>query len=321
MAEPTPRLTRDELASAAVLERVDLDGIWDALARSEVLQLAPGDLLIPAGQENHRAYIVLKGMLAVRIGAVDTEPIAWLERGELVGEMSLIDGQVPTASVHAAAPTRVLAMNEQTFWRLVMASHDFAINLLILLTQRVRSGHTNLDQARQIRARLERQASLDGLTNLYNRRWLDENLLRLIARCEHSQGTLSIVMIDIDHFKRFNDQFGHIAGDMVLRAVAGQLQASVRPGDFAARYGGEEMTLMLPDTPLAGAVVAAERLRVRIAALSVTGPAGEALPTVTVSLGVATWRLGEAMASLVDRADDALYRAKHAGRDRVEPDQ
>lgn len=315
---PGGEVARIELAGLHVLHGVCLDGIWALLADCCLRLLAVGECLLSAGQENRTLYMVLSGRLSVHLDAPTSEPVAFLAAGQTVGELSVIDESPATAFVLAAEPSRLLAVDEETFWRLVAASHEFACNLLVLLAQRMRANNTSLSNAARMHRQLERDATVDGLTGLHNRRWLDDRLPRLVQRCARSEAVLSILLIDIDHFKRFNDDFGHIAGDIVLSAVAAAIQRSLRPTDLAARYGGEEMVVLLPDTPMEGAVPAAQRIRQQIEALRVIGPDGRVLPTVTITLGAAVLSQGDTSESLVARADAALYRGKRAGRNRVE---
>lgn len=170
--------------------------------------------------------------------------------------------------------------------------------------------------------RLARYAQQDYLTGLFNRRYLDERLGREIARARREGQPLSVCMVDVDHFKSYNDTLGHLAGDDCLRAVARALtQDTMRPGDVVSRYGGEEFVLVLAATGERGARVVAERARAAVEALRLPHPVSP-LGVVTVSLGVATClpsREGGApgMASLLRAADEALYAAKHAGRNRT----
>jgi diguanylate cyclase (GGDEF)-like protein/PAS domain S-box-containing protein len=167
----------------------------------------------------------------------------------------------------------------------------------------------------RLRERLRHQSIRDPLTGLVNRRYLEEVLDRELARAERSGRPCAVLMLDVDHFKKVNDQRGHDAGDAVLRAVAGALQAGIRAGDLAARWGGEEFTVVLPETDLPAAVQRAEalRLEVRIGSL-----AGGAPWPVTMSCGVAVFpRHAQGAAALVRAADEALLLAKSAGRDRV----
>ncbi|WP_291312017.1 diguanylate cyclase, partial [Devosia sp. 66-14] len=162
-------------------------------------------------------------------------------------------------------------------------------------------------------------ADTDGLTGLVNRRRLDEDLDRELKRAARDRQSLSLIMLDIDRFKAFNDRYGHPAGDKCIKAVAGVLaQKARRPGDIAARYGGEEMCVVLPNTDEAGAYAVAEIIRSSVRDLRI-GHEGSEKAVVTVSLGVSTCARGDEtrIASvLVSRADEALYLAKSAGRDR-----
>lgn len=164
---------------------------------------------------------------------------------------------------------------------------------------------------------LRAQAIRDPLTGLFNRRFLDESLARELVRRRRTGEPLVVAMLDLDHFKRFNDTYGHEAGDLVLQAVGGLLLRSIRTSDLACRYGGEELTLVLPRATLDDARVRLETLRQAVAGLRVRHQGGE-LPAITVSIGAVAARPGEQDApAILGRADAELYRAKHLGRDRV----
>lgn len=169
----------------------------------------------------------------------------------------------------------------------------------------------------RLREALRLQSILDPLTGLFNRRYLDETLRRELARAGRARKPLAVVMLDLDHFKRINDEHGHDAGDAVLRTVAQQLKASVRASDVACRYGGEEFALVLPDCTKADAVARCQGILDTLRATPVR-TAMQTLKPVTASLGVAVFPEdapdGE---SLIGAADRALYRAKGAGRDRI----
>ncbi|HEV8551076.1 MAG TPA: diguanylate cyclase [Polyangiaceae bacterium] len=167
-------------------------------------------------------------------------------------------------------------------------------------------------------ARLESLAMSDPLTGLANRRAVEVALNRDLARADREKTWISVVTLDVDHFKRVNDTHGHATGDQVLVALSQLLKTGLRAGDLAGRIGGEEFLTILPDTDPDGARVAAERLRARIAAERLPLPDGEL--GFTASLGVASLRgpgCLRASAALVERADAALYEAKHGGRNRV----
>jgi diguanylate cyclase (GGDEF)-like protein len=165
-------------------------------------------------------------------------------------------------------------------------------------------------------AEVERLAQTDSLTGLANRRHFMEALEQEVDRSERYGRPLSLVALDLDHFKTVNDSHGHAAGDAVLSEAARALRAVCRDVDIPARMGGEEFALLLPETDTAGARTVAERAREHIAGTAHRSPAGESF-RVTASLGVATLRPGASGEALLQAADEALYRAKDAGRNQV----
>ena len=165
---------------------------------------------------------------------------------------------------------------------------------------------------------LQHEAEHDALTGAYNRHRLEEDLQEELARAKRYDHPLSLVMFDIDHFKRINDEFGHITGDYVLKTVARMVWGVLRKYDAMFRYGGEEFLLLLPETDLQGALAAAEKARATIEDLSITYN-GRELPNMTVSFGVAVApQHGKTVAELLEAVDAALYQAKQGGRNRVE---
>jgi diguanylate cyclase (GGDEF)-like protein len=195
------------------------------------------------------------------------------------------------------------------------------------MTRRLREGRLSLEEARDEQARtneglkaanrtLEALAITDGLTGLYNHRHFQETLEKEIRRCEREERMLSLLLLDLDHFKQYNDRFGHTEGDAALRRVAGQIMKSIRGTDVAFRYGGEEMAVLLPSCAKQRAAEVAEKVRVAVAE-GARRP-GRFGARTTVSVGVATFpEDGRVARALVDMADAALYAAKAAGRDRV----
>jgi diguanylate cyclase (GGDEF)-like protein len=168
-----------------------------------------------------------------------------------------------------------------------------------------------------LRDTLKHQSLHDSLTGLFNRRHMEESLERELLRAARNQTPVTVLMLDIDHFKRFNDVYGHAAGDLLLRELGALLRAQVRGGDIACRYGGEEFLLIMTETSLQIAYERAESIRRQVTDLRVSYH-GETLRKITVSIGVAEFPAqGESGAAVVSAADGALYRAKREGRDRV----
>jgi diguanylate cyclase (GGDEF)-like protein len=168
----------------------------------------------------------------------------------------------------------------------------------------------------QLKETLRNQSIRDPLTGLFNRRYLEETLDRELSRAEREKTTLSVLALDVDHFKRFNDTFGHEAGDQVLKQVGALLLRRTRAGDVASRIGGEELVVVLPGAALEAASKKAESIRSEIGALVLTLP-NKAVGPVTVSIGIAVFpEHATSREELMRVADAALYRAKHAGRNR-----
>jgi len=169
----------------------------------------------------------------------------------------------------------------------------------------------------RLREKLHFESIRDGLTGLFNRRYLDETLPREIHQAERKNRSISVFMFDIDHFKKFNDTYGHDAGDIVLKSIAGLILSGIREGDIGCRYGGEEFVIILPDTPIDVAARRAENLR-HEASIMELHHNGHNLGKVTISLGVASYpQHGVTRDTLIKSADEAAYQAKEGGRNRV----
>jgi diguanylate cyclase (GGDEF)-like protein/PAS domain S-box-containing protein len=189
----------------------------------------------------------------------------------------------------------------------------YLLGIVVDITERKQLEH----QLHQVNMLLQEQAIRDPLTGLHNRRYLDETLPRELQRAERHSQPIGIIMLDVDHFKRFNDTYGHDAGDTLLRAVGAFLQHTTRGEDIVCRYGGEEFTLVLPGASYEDAHQRAEELRTGIQAL-VAAHQGQTLDSVTASFGIAIFPVhGTTADALVRAADQALYQAKHSGRNQV----
>lgn len=318
-------LKREELERLELFASADLSALEPALRSCTIRYLSPGEVLITAGKPNGQLYLVLSGQLGVHLESVAAAAITTLPAGATAGEISLIDGEPASAFVVAAEPSRVLVVDEQLLWILADSSHAVAYNLLRTVASRLRGGNRmlvhNLEQLESYRF----HATVDALTGLFNRYWLHKMLMRLMERSSGADDPLSLLLVDVDHFKRFNDTHGHIAGDYALRAVASCLRNALRPTDMIARYGGEEIAVLLPGAARDTAREIAERLLLAVRSAPITHHDGSALPGVTVSIGVAQMvsdvegpQSSQVIADrFIEQADQALYRAKHAGRDRV----
>jgi len=312
------KFSREHLNQFQVFRDVLIDPIWELLRQCEVRNLSEGEVLLEKGQPNRTMFLVLAGSLKVYLDDEHQREAAELAQGQTVGELSVIDGSAASAHVISTSEVLLLCVDENTFWRVTRASHGFCTNLLMLLSLRMRSSNISLQESENLQGKFEQQSLTDGLTGVYNRRWLDQMLPRLLQRSELDDLPFCVLMIDVDHFKQFNDNYGHAVGDNALRVIADTLVEKVRPIDLVARYGGEEFCALLPETDLQSGIGAGERLRKAVHKAEICDGSGKPIPGITISAGLAERRAGENAEELLKRADQALYLAKAHGRDRVE---
>jgi len=304
---------RSLLQGIALFRGIDTDSLSDLLPQCGRIDVQKGHVLLSPERENHCVYVVLSGRLTVHLGSLDAPKIADLGPGSCAGEMSLIEDKDPSAFVVATETSHLMVISHTLLWRMVDRSHTFCKNLLIVLSERVRSDNEYIANSLGVLRQAERNAQTDALTGLGNRHWMRTMFEREVTRALHSNRSLCLMMIDVDNFKAFNDQYGHTAGDSVLVAVAEALREYLRPTDLVARFGGDEFSVLLPDLHIKQARQTAERIRQQIAGLSPPSLA----TAVTVSIGLAERTPSDDVATLVQRADAAMYDAKEAGRNRV----
>ena len=307
----------DELYKMKILAGVSVPSVERLLESCPLRVLAKDEILLSQGEPNNTMYMILSGRLSVHLESATSEPVAHIGDGETVGELSVLDERPASAYVRAAEPTRLLVLDPERFWELVDVSHEFAVNLLLLMVQRLRSNNATVTENMRLQREYKKSAMIDGLTALYNRRWLQESLPRYVTRYERDGRPLSILILDVDHFKKFNDTYGHPAGDAVLVTVSQTLRQNIRPGDFAARYGGEEFVVILADADEEAALGVAERLREAVAHTEVHAKDGKRLPRVTISVGAARLKAAQKADAFLEAADAALYQSKRNGRNRV----
>jgi diguanylate cyclase (GGDEF)-like protein len=304
---------RSLLQGIALFRGIDAESMSDLLPQCGRVDVKEGHVLLSPERENHCVYVVLSGRLSVHLGALEAPKIADLGPGACAGEMSLIEDKDPSAFVVATEESHLMVISHTLLWRMVDRSHTFCKNLLIVLSERVRSDNEYIASSLGVLRQAERNAHTDALTGLGNRHWMSTMFEREVTRTLHSGKALCLMMIDVDNFKSFNDRYGHIAGDSALVAVAEALREYLRPTDLVARFGGDEFAVLLPDLKLKQARQTAERIRQQIAGLS---PASLST-AITVSIGIADRTDRDDVATLVQRADAAMYDAKEAGRNRV----
>lgn len=289
---------------------------WSAIPELKVLEPEVGDVLIEPGRSNACIFVVLAGSFHVYLNDTSEQPIAELLPGALAGELSVIDDKPPSAYVLAAVSSRVLVLTREQLWQMMAQDYKLSFNLLGVLAQRVRSNNELILQGLELQRVYRQKAETDALTGLHNRGWMDDIFPRQLDLSGRIGQPVSLLLIDIDNFKRINDVYGHQVGDVALRHVAKVVHDNLRNADLSARYGGEEFVVLLLATGQEPAVHSAERLCRKVAAFPLDLADGQMLH-MTVSIGVAQWRSGSTLEALIGLADRALYLAKRSGRNQV----
>jgi diguanylate cyclase (GGDEF)-like protein len=269
-----------------------------------------GQVIYVENDPGDSAFIIMSGKLAAIRGDFSSPVILGCrEKGQSIGEMALLDGLPRSASVVALEPMVLMEISRSNFHIMIKEEPSFAQNILRLLSVRLREASEAIENVTVEKIQ-------DPLTSLYNRRYMEIMFGHELQRARRAEYPVSIIMMDIDHFKNLNDTYGHPAGDEVLRSLAKLIKQQVRSTDIACRYGGEEILIILPETALE---VAAERAEVLRAAFSETAiEYGGQVMQSSISLGVAVFPLhGENSKQLIQGADLALYAAKNDGRNRV----
>lgn len=308
---------RSLLEGLELFKGVCADDVQDLLQKCSRRDLAEGELLLSPDAKNEHVFIVLSGSVDVHVGSPDAPVLATMHVGACVGEMSIIEDRDPSAFVVAAESSHLLVIHQTVLWDMVNASHKFAKNLLVVLSERVRSHNRVIADSYGELRKFELHATTDALTGLSNRHMMEELFIREIQRCEKDEKPISLVMIDIDNLKVFNDQFGHLAGDRALSAVASVLQHQFRPRDVLVRYGGDEFAVLLPEVDEELALIIADRVRKAVCGETDDGSDSLIQIPIRLSMGVAELETGSNLNALIRAADAALYRAKHAGRNIV----
>lgn len=306
----------DMLRRSRLLQGVEPAQLLDELKQGRLLTLEAGKVLLEPKRGNGEIYVLLSGELMVCLEPRPVNPVARLHAGECVGELSIIDDQPPSAYVVVAVESNLLAISQPVLWLMLEKQQRIALNLLRILVERIRQNNVILLNSIEMQRHYRSKAETDALTGLNNRGWMAEIFPKQLELSEGIGQRLSMMMIDIDHFKRVNDEYGHDAGDQVLKQVAVAIHNNLRSTDLCARFGGEEFAVMMPATDAIQGQLSAERLRQKVEATPIDMGEGRTL-SVTVSIGVTEWNPGYYFDDLVHFVDQALYQAKRTGRNRV----
>jgi len=314
-AKISESLTEFDLVSLELFKAEQPSELRWILPYCKLQTVEANTILLEPKTQNTTIFFILSGEAEVQLEVQGQKAISYLKPGQCIGEMSIIEGAPPSAKVVATQQSTLLCLPGAVLWQIIDQSHAVSKNLIYMLSSRIRHDNNVILESLELQRLHEQKSKNDVLTNLYNRRWLDEMLPRIFERYQTKKTKFSIIMLDIDHFKHYNDNYGHLSGDAALRNIAIAITENIRPNDMAARYGGEEFMVLLPDTNIEKANIIAERLRTAVKSKKIRAEDNSQLPSLTASFGVATILDNLSLIDLICNADSALYKAKENGRD------
>lgn len=301
------------LHTAPLFQGISGKLLIEKLSNSRLRTLESGEALLVPGQANNVIYVILSGRLSIRVKDSGVEPIAMLGAGECVGEESIIgDVHIP-AYVIAATDCKLLAIDHAALWELIDTSHQAAHNMLSVLSMRIRPAAQVITESHEDHHGFSGTAIVDEMTGLYNRQWIEDKINRYLRRYVFDKQLNCLMMMEIDRFKEMDEKYGQLGSEQVLRDTAHTMMSCLRPDDQAGHFADEQFAVLMPHTTLADGCTAAERLRAAINESVIVLPTGDALPPISVSLGVALANPDDTPASLIGRASEALQLAIKSG--------
>jgi len=306
------------LQTSSLFEKMNIEEISSLIERGEIYKVKEKEVILDPGDSNSYVCIVLEGTLDVKLPESD-DLLAILSPGQCVGEMGILDNVPPSARVSGHTEAVVLKLNRALFWQILKESHSVALNLLTILSKRVRVGNVTISEEIKLQKKFKKVANIDPLTKLFNRRGMIANFSQAMEASVQKSFPVSLNMIDIDFFKKFNDTYGHLAGDHVLIQMGKALKNYTRDKDIVARYGGEEFSMLFFKASLDEAFMMADEIRDKISKVSLKSDEFPDLPNVNLSMGIALYDSSkdENIEALIARADEALYQSKKNGRNKV----
>lgn len=306
-----------ELGNILLFKGAGLAAIEEVVKACPILTLQSDEVLVEAGQSSQALYLIVQGRLRLHEESPDSEPVGTVEKGEALRDLSMIHGGPSTFFVVADMETRLLLLDEDSILRLIDESHDFARNFSCFLMEQCRNSDVVAQEKARYSKKYQRLSSVDELTGLHNRRWLDEMLTRQILRCTSNDQCMSAAMIAIDKLDEFYEEYGEVSTRQAIYTVGTTLSDKLRPTDMIGRFDKNRFLVVLPNTDLSGAEKTGLRLRQAISGKKVIIPRECILPAVKISVGILQLSSFIATAKLLSNIEQALQRAIARGGDWV----
>jgi diguanylate cyclase (GGDEF)-like protein len=302
-----------EISRLDLFKGVNLLSIHELLSTCPMLVLEAGEILASPGEPNQVVHLLLRGRLHVHQDSLESEPTSTIESGKCVGVLPLFDRRPCSQYVVADQESRLLVVDEDRLMELINSSHAVARNCLCTVMQELRQQGSPELEKKDLQKKYQRVSSMDDLTGVHNRRWLDEMLTRQIMRSATAQQALSVTMVALDNFKEFNNDFGKNIGDQALYTLAQTIMKNARPTDMTARYEGNRFVIVLPGSNIDGARHFAARLREAVGETNIVVPDQCILPSMTISLGIVEMKAFVSAEGILLDAAAALARARDKG--------
>ncbi len=292
-----------------LFNRVKSSLLLPHLGNADQIKLAAGDVLLRPERENNSLYIVLSGRLRAQLNLDDPTPLALFGLGECVGEMSMFnDGQV-SAYVVAVTDCELLAIPHAEVWAIFNESLQASHNMLTILAGRMRMSNRMLAQNVEHVDGYDALDYINTTTGIYNRRWLSENIVRLVHRHTINQEPCAFVLLQTRDFQQYGARFGALGSDQAQRTIAQTMLRSLRPNDVAVQLGEDRFAVFLPHTRMEDTGAVISRIRAEVSEAAIVTTSGDALPQVSLSAGACAVRAEDTLDDLIERAQGALQKA------------
>jgi diguanylate cyclase (GGDEF)-like protein len=312
------------LQNVYIFSSLSADEIENVVNHLHTITVKEGEAIFNEGDEGNELYIVKSGIVSTSIRLPDggEKEIVEFKAGDFFGEMSIFEDAPRSATCLTKTESSLFRLHQKDFFHLINSFPSTAIKIMYRMlnvtTQRLRSTGEFLSEMVRWGDDARKRAITDELTGCYNRRFLDDALKDYFESSKSSRTPLSLIMVDLDHFREINESYGHEVGDKVILEVVSVYKKNLREKDIIARYGGDEFTVIMPDTKLSECKTIAENICREVAQLTVLKDFKGPHNRVTTSQGVTSYpEHAKDMESLRETADQALYQAKENGRNRV----
>lgn len=307
------------LKTSPLFQGVSSKLLLQKLNNSRLRVLETGEILLMPGQINNAIYIILSGRLSIQMKDSGVEPVAMLGQGECVGETSIIGDAHAPAYIVAATECKLLVVDHAALWELIDNSHQAAHNVLSVLSMRIRPASQVAMDSHEDHHGFSGSRIIDEMTGLYNRQWIEEKIDRYLRRSAFTRQSSCLMMVEIDKFRELSEKYGQLGSEQVLRDTTYTMLSCLRPDDQAGHFLDGQFAVFMPHTTLADGRIAAERLRLAINESVIVLPSGDALPPISVSLGIGPVNPDDTPAGLIARANEALRQATESGGNCVKP--